>query len=117
MRPYPGSSSSTSWSTACPTSSGSPSTSATWSSLMGRSGRSCGRPGAERSAWEAPRRVSTVDRLLIDRALELDKAYIPTRYPNAHPSGTPGDRYTADEAGGLITHAEAILAFCQDLLS
>ena len=58
-----------------------------------------------------------VSQLLIDRALELDKAYIPTRYPNAHPSGTPGDRYTADEAGRLITHAEAILAFCQDLLS
>lgn len=54
---------------------------------------------------------------LIDRALELDKAYIPTRYPNAHPSGTPGDRYTGEEAGRLIAHAEAILAFCQDLLS
>ena len=57
-----------------------------------------------------------VSQLLIDRALELDKAYIPTRYPNAYPSGTPGD-ITADEAGRLITHAEAILAFCQDLLS
>jgi hypothetical protein len=45
---------------------------------------------------------------LIDRALELDKA---------HPSGTPGDRYAADETGRLITHAEGILAFCQDLLS
>ncbi|MDR7522309.1 MAG: HEPN domain-containing protein [Armatimonadota bacterium] len=54
---------------------------------------------------------------LVDRALELDKAYIPTRYPNAHPSGTPGDRYTKEEARRLIEHAEAILAFCQDLLS
>ncbi len=25
---------------------------------------------------------------LSDNALELDKAYIPTRYPNAHPSGS-----------------------------
>jgi HEPN domain-containing protein len=45
------------------------------------------------------------------------KAYIPTRYPNAHPSGTPGARYTDQEAGRLIAHAEAILALCQDLLS
>ena len=27
---------------------------------------------------------------LRDAALELDKAYIPARYPNAHPSGRPG---------------------------
>lgn len=28
-----------------------------------------------------------------------DKAYIPTRYPNAHPSGSPRRRYTQAEAG------------------
>jgi HEPN domain-containing protein len=54
---------------------------------------------------------------LIDGALELDKAYIPTRYPNAHPSGAPGSRYTEEEARRLIAHAEAILTFCQGLLS
>jgi len=26
---------------------------------------------------------------LMDLGLELDKAYVPTRYPNAHPSGSP----------------------------
>jgi HEPN domain-containing protein len=31
---------------------------------------------------------------LRDAALELDKAYIPARYPNAHPSGSPRRRYT-----------------------
>ena len=35
---------------------------------------------------------------LLDDALELDKAYIPTRYPNAHPSGAPRNRYTEKEA-------------------
>jgi len=30
-----------------------------------------------------------VSETLRDAALELDKAYIPTRYPNAHPSGAP----------------------------
>lgn len=63
------------------------------------------------------RRHRDVPGALIDRALELDKAYIPTRYPNAHPSGTPGERYTDAEAGRLIAHAEAVVAFCQDLLS
>lgn len=54
---------------------------------------------------------------LIDAALELDKAYISTRYPDAHPSGTPRDRYTRKEAERLIRHAEDILGFCHDLLS
>ncbi len=54
---------------------------------------------------------------LIDGALELDKAYIPTRYPNAHPSGSPQTRYTANEARRLIEHAEKIINFCADLLS
>jgi len=54
---------------------------------------------------------------LMEHALELDMAYIPTRYPNAHPSGAPGSRYTEREAARLIAHAETILAFCQGLLS
>lgn len=58
-----------------------------------------------------------VPQALIDGALELDKAYIPSRYPNAHPAGSPATRYTAEEAGRLIAHAEAILVFCQGLLS
>ena len=37
---------------------------------------------------------------LIDRALGLDKAYIPTRHPNAHPTGFPKARYTKTEARG-----------------
>lgn len=54
---------------------------------------------------------------LIDRALELDKAYIPTRYPNAHPSGSARSRYTKTEAARLIDHAERIISFCTGLLS
>ena len=38
---------------------------------------------------------------LLDGALELDKSYIPTRYPDAHPSGSPGERYTRSEASNL----------------
>ncbi len=54
---------------------------------------------------------------LVDLALELDKAYIPTRYPNAHPSGSPRRRYTRTEAERLIHHAEQILRFCEGLLT
>jgi len=43
---------------------------------------------------------------LKDAALELDKAYIPTRYPDAHPTGSPGNRYTKGEARRLPTIAE-----------
>jgi HEPN domain-containing protein len=54
---------------------------------------------------------------LVDAALELDKAYIPTRYPDAHPAGSPGNRYTSTEAERLIDHAKGIIEFCQGLLS
>jgi len=58
-----------------------------------------------------------VDEGLINGALELDKAYIPARYPNAHPSGSPRTRYTAQEARRLIDHAEKIIEFCARVLS
>jgi len=54
---------------------------------------------------------------LSNGALELDKAYIPTRYPNVHPSGSPRSLYTKEEARRLIGYAERIAKFCSDLLS
>ena len=53
---------------------------------------------------------------LQEGALELDKAYIPARYPNAHPSGAPRARYTRTEAERLISHAAAVLEFCSRFL-
>jgi len=58
-----------------------------------------------------------VPKELMDKALELDKAYIPTRYPNAHPSGSPRRRYVKGEAKRLIDYAEEIFKFCSGLLS
>jgi HEPN domain-containing protein len=58
-----------------------------------------------------------VSRELIEGALELDKAYIPARYPNAHPSGSPRTRYIEEEARRLLIHAEKIIKFCKSLLS
>lgn len=54
---------------------------------------------------------------LLEAALRLDKAYIPTRYPNMHPSGSPSTRYTRREAEGLIEDAKKILRYCKDHLS
>lgn len=54
---------------------------------------------------------------LEDAALELDKAYIPARYPNAHPSGSPRARYTRGEAQRMVGHAESLVRFCESLLS
>lgn len=54
---------------------------------------------------------------LIEGALELDKAYIPTRYPDAHPSGSPRSRYTLKEAQRLVAYATEIVRFCENLLS
>jgi HEPN domain-containing protein len=62
-------------------------------------------------------RRHVVPETLIEGGLELDKAYIPARYPNAHPSGSPRTRYTKAEATRLIGHAENIIRFCADLLS
>jgi len=54
---------------------------------------------------------------LMQGAFELDKSYILARYPNAHPSGSPGERYTNEEARRLVEHAEKIIQHCENLLS
>ena len=54
---------------------------------------------------------------LLRAGKELDKHYIPSRYPNAFPQGAPCDYHTAEEAQRAITHTEHILAFCATLLA
>jgi len=54
---------------------------------------------------------------LRSKAMELDKAYIPTRYPNAIPEGAPFEVYTREEARRLISYAEEIVEFCKNILS
>ncbi len=62
-----------------------------------------------------PREVA-IDDALLDRARQLDKLYIPTRYPNGLAGGAPRDFYTRDEATRAIADAEAILAVCRGML-
>lgn len=56
------------------------------------------------------------DQPLIKRAKDLDKHYIPTRYPNGFDQGAPVDYYELDDAEEAIADAEAILRFCHDIL-
>ena len=54
---------------------------------------------------------------LRDKALELDQAYIPSRYPNAHPIGFPGNLYSKNMAERLIGYAREIIEHCQNEIS
>lgn len=66
---------------------------------------------------EALSQTFPVPEALLDAASELDKAYIPSRYPDALPEGTPFERYRRGEAERLLAHAESIYGFCEGLLS
>lgn len=50
---------------------------------------------------------------LVDKAKELDRHYIPTRYPNFHPEGAPLDYYTRGDAERAIKYAEEIIEYCR----
>jgi HEPN domain-containing protein len=54
---------------------------------------------------------------LLDQAKELDKHYIPTRYPNGFERGAPTDFYTRAEAERAINQAETIVEFCRHKIS
>jgi len=50
---------------------------------------------------------------LIDKAKELDRHYIPTRYPNLHGEGAPLDYYTKSDAERAVRYAREIIEFCR----
>jgi HEPN domain-containing protein len=62
------------------------------------------------TSYEIPERLRAA-------GLSLDKAYIPSRYPDAHPSGSPGSRYIKAEAEGMTDDASQIVRFCEGVLS
>lgn len=52
-------------------------------------------------------------RELIDKAKELDRHYIPMRYPNFHSEGAPMNFYTREDALRAVNHAREIIEFCR----
>ncbi|MCM8745835.1 HEPN domain-containing protein [Thermomicrobium sp. CFH 73360] len=65
----------------------------------------------------ALRDLAVVPDPLVDAALELDKAYIGTRYPDVHPVGAPHALYTRGEAERCLNYAERIVEFCAHLVA
>ena len=50
---------------------------------------------------------------ILDLAKVLDKFYIPTRYPDAHPSGPSYRFYTLKEAEDAIKAAKEVSEYCE----
>lgn len=50
---------------------------------------------------------------LLDRAKVLDRHYIPTRYPDAHPAGSAFENYTKGDANQALESAEEVLTYCE----
>jgi len=46
---------------------------------------------------------------ITDAAEELSRHYIPARYPDAHPSGTPYDHYNPTSSGLAFGYADSIV--------
>lgn len=42
---------------------------------------------------------------------ELSRLYIPARYADAHPAGSPGDHYVPEDAQRARVHAVAVMAW------
>ena len=59
---------------------------------------------------ELPESVSA-PAALVEQARVLDNFYIPTRYPNGHPSGPPFEHYGPLQSEEAIRYAGAIVGF------
>lgn len=57
-----------------------------------------------------------LDEELLRCARVLDRHYIPSRYPNAHPAGTPHEAYDKDTSHGAIEAAGKILEFTKEVV-
>ena len=49
---------------------------------------------------------------LLEAARELDRHYVPARYPDAYPSGAPFQYYSEKDSERAIAHAGEINRFC-----
>ncbi|MHB1253653.1 MAG: HEPN domain-containing protein [Candidatus Humimicrobiaceae bacterium] len=53
---------------------------------------------------------------LLNKAKELDKLYIPTRYPNGLPDLTPSEVFTEEEASKAINSSEILIGDIKKML-
>lgn len=57
------------------------------------------------------------DKKLLKTAADLDKFYIPTRYPNGFDWGAPMDYFEMEDAQKAIKDAEEIIAYAKSKIS
>jgi len=50
-----------------------------------------------------------------DALMSLSQHYIGTRYPDAHPSGTPSEHYSATQAEEAVAHATSVATYVDEL--
>ena len=50
---------------------------------------------------------------LLEAAQTLDVHYVPTRYPNGHAAGAPGEHYGSRQSQEAISCAREIIEFCR----
>ncbi len=65
---------------------------------------------------DLPKDVKT-NKDLLKMAAELDKLYIPTRYPNGFDWGAPMDYFERDDAEEAIKYAEEIINYAKSKIS
>jgi len=58
-----------------------------------------------------------VDDTLMNCAKNLDKYYIPTRYPNGFESGSPYEYFTRSDAEDALICSRRIIEFCKSILA
>jgi HEPN domain-containing protein len=56
------------------------------------------------------------DPAVLAAARQLDRLYVPTRYPNGFAAGKPGDYFTLEDANAAIVDAERVLAWVEQLV-
>ncbi len=54
---------------------------------------------------------------LVDKAKELDKHYIASRYPDSWPQGAPFQYFTGQQARRSVQYANEIINFCEGIAS
>ena len=65
---------------------------------------------------DLPRSVRP-DQALLKMGAELDKLYIPTRYPNGFDQGAPMDYFEREDAEEAIRYAEEIITYAKSKIS
>ncbi|MGJ3251197.1 MAG: HEPN domain-containing protein [Elainellaceae cyanobacterium] len=65
---------------------------------------------------ELPSEVVVPD-VLIEKARVLDSFYIPTRYPDSHPEGSPFEHYGSLQSKDAIAYAREIIKFVSNAMA